>query len=170
MNRAHIVFFEVHFDSIFIWGLIGALIVAVIMAASQALRWSRMSFPFLLGTAVTGNRDRALVLGSALQIIVGWALSFLYALVFESLGRTGAGLGALLGVFHALVLLVVVAPVLPAIHPRMAREYEGPTSRRLLEPPGFLGLNYGHGTPLATLIAHIVYGAVLGGFYHILPM
>lgn len=75
----------------------------------------------------------------ALQIAAGLAFSFFYAFVFESLGRAGIDLGALLGVFHALMLLVVIAPVLPAIHPRMARVYEGPILRRLLEQPGFCG-------------------------------
>jgi len=36
-----------------------------------------------------------------------------------------------------------------------------------LEPPGFFALNYGIGTPVAVLIAHLVYGAVLGGFYDV---
>ncbi|MFG2639651.1 hypothetical protein ACGFYP_01510 [Streptomyces sp. NPDC048370] len=34
----------------------------------------------------------------------------------------------------------------------------------LLEPPGFLMLNYGPSTPVVTALAHIVYGAVVGGF------
>jgi len=46
----------------------------------------------------------------------------------------------------------------------MASEYDGPTALRQLEPPGFLGLNYGSRTPLTTLLGQAVYGAVLGGF------
>ena len=34
---------------------------------------------------------------------------------------------------------------------------------RQLERPGFMGLNYGHRTPLATLVGQAVYGLVLGG-------
>lgn len=165
MNGVHTVWFEVHFDSIVVWGFVGAVMVAVIMGAAQAFGVSRMSFPFLLGTVVTGNRDRALAAGLALQILGSWLLSLVYALVFESVGHAGIGLGTLLGLLHALFLLVVVAPLLPAIHPRMAREYEGPTSRRLLEPPGFFGLHYGRATPVVTLVAHLIYGALLGGFY-----
>lgn len=163
--NGHTVLFEVHFDSVLVWGFAAALLVAVIMGASQALRWSRMSFPFLLGTFVTANRDRALAVGLVLQVLIGWALSFPYALVFESVGRASVTLGALIGLLHGLFLLVVVAPLLPAFHPRMAREHEGPTSRRILEPPGFFGLHYGHATPLVTLIAHVAYGVVLGAFY-----
>jgi hypothetical protein len=35
---------------------------------------------------------------------------------------------------------------------------------KALEPPGFMALNYGYATPVTTLAAHALYGAVLGGF------
>jgi hypothetical protein len=44
----------------------------------------------------------------------------------------------------------------------MATEYDGPTYRRRLQPPGFFGLNYGYRTPLATILGHALYGAILG--------
>jgi hypothetical protein len=37
-------------------------------------------------------------------------------------------------------------------------------SAPLLEPPGFMLLNYGRRTPLATILAHVAYGAIVGGF------
>ena len=37
-------------------------------------------------------------------------------------------------------------------------------SAPLLEPPGFLLLNYERQTPLVTLVAHLAYGAIVGGF------
>jgi hypothetical protein len=37
-------------------------------------------------------------------------------------------------------------------------------SSPLLEPPGFLMRNYGSRTPIATLLAHVAYGAIVGGF------
>jgi len=37
---------------------------------------------------------------------------------------------------------------------------------RQLEPPGFLGLHYGIQTPISIVLAHVAFGAVLGGFYH----
>ncbi len=33
----------------------------------------------------------------------------------------------------------------------------------LLEPPGFLLRNYGPGTPIVSLAAHVAYGAIVGG-------
>jgi len=49
----------------------------------------------------------------------------------------------------------------------MASVHDGPDVERALEPPGFLGLNYGWRTPLSTIVAHALYGAILGG---LLPM
>ena len=59
---------------------------------------------------------------------------------------------------HASFVLAVGMPVLPGLHPRMANEEYGPTVVRQLEPPGFLGLNYGYRTPLSVLLAHLLYG------------
>ena len=36
---------------------------------------------------------------------------------------------------------------------------------RQLEPPGFLGLHYGIRTPLTVLVAHVIFGIILGTFY-----
>ena len=47
----------------------------------------------------------------------------------------------------------------------MASELRGPTVAKQLEPPGFLALNYGVRTPISILIAHVAFGAMLGGFY-----
>ena len=47
----------------------------------------------------------------------------------------------------------------------MASEQKGPTVTRQLEPPGFLALNYGYQTPISVVVAHLIYGAILGGFY-----
>jgi hypothetical protein len=33
-----------------------------------------------------------------------------------------------------------------------------------LEPPGFLMLNYGRRTPIVSVLAHVAYGAIVGGF------
>jgi hypothetical protein len=49
----------------------------------------------------------------------------------------------------------------------MASEYQGPEPTRNLEPPGFLALNYGRRTPIFSLVAHTVYGIILGAFYHL---
>jgi hypothetical protein len=49
----------------------------------------------------------------------------------------------------------------------MASEYDGASAIRQLEPPGFMGMNYGSRTPLTTLTGQAVYGAMLGGLPHV---
>jgi hypothetical protein len=66
---------------------------------------------------------------------------------------------------HALFVHAVGMPLLPGLHPRMVSEYYGPTPNRRLQPPGFLALNYGRQTPFVAIVAHIIYGAIIGGFY-----
>ena len=73
--------------------------------------------------------------------------------------------GLLLGIAHAVVVLLVVVPLLPSLHPRMASEAHGPTVTRQLEPPGRLALHYGASTPLFILLGHAAYGLVLGALY-----
>jgi uncharacterized membrane protein YagU involved in acid resistance len=75
--------------------------------------------------------------------------------------------GALVGLVHALFVLVAAMPLLPGMHPRMASEQRGPSPTRQLEPPGVLALNYGKRTPVSVVLAHLVYGAILGAFYRL---
>lgn len=150
---------------VLLWGFVGTIVLTTVMSAAQGLGLSRMSLPFILGTMVTPNRDRAPLIGFLIHLINGWGFAFLYAFAFESWNWTAWWLGAGVGLVHGLAVIVVVLPLLPGLHPRMASQHRGPEPTRALEPPGFLGLHYGHRTPLIALLAHIVYGAILGTFY-----
>jgi hypothetical protein len=150
---------------VLIGGLVATLVLSTTLAGSQALGQSRMAVPFLLGTMLTGNRDHAGAIGFGVHLLNGWVFALVYAVAFESLGRADWWIGGIGGLLHGLVMLVIILPLLPGIHPRMASERAGPTPTRLLQPPGFLGLNYGHRTPIIGLAGHILYGCVLGLFY-----
>ncbi len=153
--------------SIAVAGFLGTLVLTTLMAGSYGLGWSRMGMPFILGTIFTPDRDRAQTVGFLGHLLVGWIFALAYALVFEEIGRATWWLGALGGLLHGLWVLLVALPLLPGMHPRMASERHGPTPTRQLQPPGFMGLHYGRQTPLVTLAAHIVYGAIIGGLYHL---
>ena len=45
----------------------------------------------------------------------------------------------------------------------MGKPWTDARSSPLIESPGFLMLNYGAGTPVVSLVAHILYGAIVGG-------
>lgn len=153
--------------SILLWGFVATIVLTTVMSAAQGLGFSRMSIPFMLGAMVTPDRDRAPALGFLIHLMNGWIFAVVYALAFESWERATWWLGASIGLVHALAVLIAVMPVLPGFHPRMASERRGPEPTRSLEPPGFLALHYGHQTPAIAIGAHLVYGAILGGFYRL---
>lgn len=153
--------------SILLWGFVATIVLATVMAGSQGLGLSRMSIPFMLGTMFTPDRQRAQLIGFGVHLLNGWIFALVYALAFESWGRATWWLGAGIGLVHGLFVLVAGMSILPAMHPRMASEHQGPTPTRQLQPPGLLALNYGRATPLVGLLAHLAYGAILGAFYRL---
>ncbi len=150
---------------IWLWGLLATGLLTTILRLGQAFHFTRIDMPFLLGTMFTANRDRAKVIGFVFHFLNGWIFTFFYAVFFKQFGFAAWWLGALMGLSHGVFVLVVILPLLPSAHPRMASEFYGPEPTRLLEPPGFLALNYGYQTPVVTLIAHLAYGIVLGALY-----
>ena len=153
--------------STLLWGFVGTVVLTILMGGSQGLGLTRMNLPFMLGTMFTPDRDRAKLIGTGVHLVNGWLFALLYAAAFRSWHRATWWLGAGIGLVHALFVLVATMPILPSFHPRMASEQRGPTPTRQLEPPGFLALNYGRRTPLSMILAHLVYGAILGAFYRL---
>jgi hypothetical protein len=146
-------------------GFVGTLVLTTMLRAASELGLTRMDIPFLLGTAVTEDRVRAKAAGYALHFVFGLLFALAYWVVFVVTDESGVLLGAVLGLVHALFAAsALVNVLLPVVHPRMGTGFTAAGSSPLLEPPGFLLRNYGRQTPLVTVIAHIVYGAIVGGF------
>lgn len=150
-----------------LWGFVATVVLTGLMAGSQRLGLTRMNIPFLLGTMATPNRDRAKLLGLSVHAMNGWLFAAVYAAAFQSWQRATWWLGATIGLVHGLFVLVVAMPLMPSMHPRMASEEQGPAPTRQLEPPGFLALNYGTRTPISVMLAHLIYGGILGAFYRL---
>ena len=148
-----------------LWGFVATVALTTVMAGSQGLRITRMNLPYMLGSMFTPSRDRARLIGFGVHLVDGWIFSLGYVAAFNSWGRATWWAGAALGLLQALFVLTVIMPLLPAVHQRMASEDKGPTVTRQLEPPGFLALNYGYQTPVSVVLAHLIYGAILGAFY-----
>lgn len=146
-------------------GFAGTLVLTTALTAASALRLTRMDIPFLLGTTVTDDRSRARVIGYLLHFVAGVLFALVYLALFQALGRGGWALGLAFGLVHALFAgTALVNILLPAIHPRMGTPFSAADSAPLLEPPGFMLLNYGRGTPIVTVLAHLAYGAIVGAF------
>jgi hypothetical protein len=144
-----------------LFGLLSSVTMALVMIAALGLGITRFNLPLMIGTMVTDNRRRAMLVGFVAYIVIGWLFAFVYIAVFAGVHIHTWWFGAILGFIHGVCLLVAM-PFLPFIHPRMASEYHGVTELRLLEPPGFMAMNYGYATPVTTALAQTLFGAVLG--------
>jgi hypothetical protein len=144
-------------------GFVGTLVLTTVARAANEAGVTRMDLAFLLGTVVTENRRKAKAIGYVFHFLIGLVFAFAYGTFFVIVGRSGWALGALMGALHAFFTSTVLVNVLlPAVHPRIGTPDTAANDVTLIEPPGFLMLNYGRNTFLVTLAAHIAYGAIVG--------
>jgi hypothetical protein len=146
-------------------GFIGTLVLTTTLRAASELRLTRMDLPFLLGTALSRDRARAKALGYLLHFAFGEAFALVYFAIFSAIDHSGWLLGGAFGLLHGMFSgTALVNILLPLVHPRMGSTLSAADSTPLIEPPGFLMLNYGRRTPIVSLAAHIAYGVIVGGF------
>jgi uncharacterized membrane protein YeaQ/YmgE (transglycosylase-associated protein family) len=144
-------------------GFLGTLILTTMMRMASELGWTRMDFALILGTLVTRDRRKARALGYLLHFVIGLLFALVYGLLFAMLGRGSWWLGGLFGVVHTLFVSTVgVNILLPAVHPWMGTPETAANEVALIEPPGFLMLNYGRNTFLVALASHVAFGATVG--------
>ncbi|HSD81097.1 MAG TPA: hypothetical protein VLB47_10560 [Solirubrobacteraceae bacterium] len=149
-------------------GFLGTLVLTTALRAAGELGLTRMDLPFLLGTIVSADRTRAKALGYAMHFLAGQAFAMIYLGIFAAIDHCSWWLGAVFGLAHGLFAgTALVNVLLPVIHPRMGTPLSSAADRPLLEPPGFMMLNYGRRTPLATIAAHVAFGTIVGGFISI---
>jgi hypothetical protein len=146
-------------------GFAGTLLLTTVLSAGTELHLTRIDLPFLLGTALTPDRTRAKALGYGAHFVMGQVFALGYYALFLALGRHDWWLGTLFGLAHGLFAgTVLINILLPLIHPRMGSPLTDATKVALLEPPGFLGRNYGSRTAAVGLLAHLLYGTVIATF------
>jgi hypothetical protein len=146
-------------------GFVGTLVLTTCLRAGSELGLTRMDLPFLLGTAFSADRTQAKAIGYGLHFVAGQAFAAMYYAVFVAIDESSWWLGAVFGLLHALFAgTALVSTLLPLMHPRMGTPNTAADSSPLLEPPGFLLMNYGPSTLLVTVFVHVVYGAIVGEF------
>lgn len=144
-------------------GFVATLVLTTMMRGAGELGITRMDLPFLLGTVFTEDRRKAKAIGYAIHFGIGVAFALLYVLFFWAIGRAGWWIGALLGIVQAgFTTVVLVNILLPLVHPRMGTPETAANEIALIEPPGFLLLNYGRNSAFVAIAAHVAYGAIIG--------
>jgi len=98
-----------NWSSWLVWGFAGTVVLTSLMSASQGFGFSRMNLPYMLGTMVTPNRDRAKVYGIAMHLMNGWLFSLVYVAAFQVTRLFtwwfGTTIGIVLGFFVLMVLM-----------------------------------------------------------------
>ena len=146
-------------------GVVGTIVLTSGLRIAQELGWTRMDIPLLLGTVFTDDRSRASVIGYAVHFVNGLLFAVGYYAIFRAVDHAGWIFGAVLGVVHASFSGgALVTVLLPAVHPRMGTPWSDSEETPILEPPGFMLVNYGRRTAVWTLLVHVADGAIVGGF------
>jgi hypothetical protein len=145
-------------------GVVGTVVLTNGLRIAQSRGWTRMDIPLLVGTIFAGSRSRASAIGYAVHFVNGLVFAVGYYAIFKAVGHAGWLFGAILGVVHAAFFAGALVTVLPAINPRMGTMWSDAEETPILEPPGFLLVNYGRRTAIWTLAVHVAYGAIVGGF------
>jgi hypothetical protein len=146
-------------------GFVGTVLLSSSLRLAQEIGLTRMDLPLLLGTTFTDNRQRASLIGYGVHFANGIVFSLAYAGIFAAVGRAGWAVGLALGAVHALFAGgALINIVLPAVNPRMGTPWTDAEETPILEPPGFMLMNYGRQTVLVTVVGHLAYGAIVGAF------
>lgn len=64
-------------------GFAGTLVLTTLEAGAQQLHMTRMSIPFLLGTMLTPDRDRAKLYGLLAHLVNGQVFALFYVALFQ---------------------------------------------------------------------------------------
>jgi hypothetical protein len=155
-------------------GLLGGIVMTAMITMMRKAGKTAMDMALLQGSMFTGDRGKAKAIGLFMHLVMMSAIVFgsIYALLFAWLDTEATNawwVGALIGVVHGIIAGMAMA-MMGAMHPRMragamATAGTGSGDEVQLEPPGFFAKNYGAATPPGVLMAHVIYGLVVGLVY-----
>ena len=139
----------------FLAGVLGAAVLSLVAFVARALGFP-FGFEMLLGSWVTGSVGYVTwLVGLVLHFVIGGLLGVVYAILFRWLGFAGARVGVLISVVHLMVAGFLLSGI-PPLHP---------TVPEVIAPPGVFMSGLGPLGVALFVIAHIVFGAIVGGAY-----
>lgn len=139
-----------------LWGgILGAIAAAIVYVGFLALRWTSFDLLRFQGGLVARERTNMVYLyGAILMLVLGALLGLGYRYIFEQISSASyVGWGALLGLVQGVVALLLL-PLLALAN----RNVRGGDEDR----PGFAGLAAGRLTPVAVVVASVVFGIWVG--------
>jgi hypothetical protein len=136
-------------------GIIGAIAAATVSTGFLALRLTRLDvLRFEGGMLLRERTNMVYVYGGVIQVVLGALLALGYRQLLQQVhSATFVGWGALLGLAQG-VLVLLLLPLFGLVN-RNVRA--GDEAR-----PGLVGIAYGRLTPIAVLVASVVFGTWVG--------
>jgi membrane-associated HD superfamily phosphohydrolase len=139
-----------------LWGgILGAIAAAIVYAAFLALHFTRFDLIRFEGGLLARDRTNMVYLyGMVVSLVGGALLALLYRFVFQQIHSASyVGWGALLGLVQGMLALLLL-PLFGAVN-RNVRAGGEPA-------PGLAGRAHGRLTPIALLVASVVFGTWVG--------
>ena len=139
-----------------LWGgIFGAIAATIVYVGFLALRLTRFDVLRFEGGLLARERTSMVYLyGAVVTLVAGALLALGYRYVFEQIHSASyIGWGALLGLVQGVVVLLLL-PALGLVNHNVRNGDE--------ERPGFAGLGGGTLTPVAVLVASVVFGLWVG--------
>lgn len=144
------------YASAFAAGVLGAFILTVLMAIGRVSGLDVFNIELVLGSMLTRTLNPGTwMLGFIWHLINGGIFACIYAFGFRTLNRASASLGTGFGFIHWL-FAGLAAGLLPVLHPLVPGEFS---------VPGYFLANLGPMSFIGFLIAHLIFGAVVGWIY-----
>lgn len=136
-------------------GLVGTAALTLVLAWGPTIGAPPLNLPLWDGTFFTLNLGLALVFGYLIHFAIGVALALLYQKrVLPRLTGEGWQRGALFGAGIWGILMIVGLPLFDWLDPLV--------ENGLMVSPGVFALGLGTAAPVMMLMAHLVYGALVG--------
>lgn len=141
----------------FVAGVVGGAMMSLGAWAARDLRAIPIELEMALGTLTGLSPGRGtFAIGLVMHLTICGLCAHLYAIVFEHLAhRAGALTGAIASIVHAMIAGLVIG-ALPAIHPQMPE---------VLASPGPFLSHFGDLAVAMFVIAHALFGAIVGTIY-----
>jgi hypothetical protein len=159
-----------YYATAFAVGVLAAGVMTLLLWVARGAGLTQLNLAMSLGTvtgATLGDSPGAWFEGFLAMLTCGGLFALVYAWVFEEWPHHAARawLGATIGIVHSLIGGLLLAVLMPPMHPGPA-----PTDNPLVGDPGFMGVHYGVATVWVFMALHVVYGAMIGGWMHASPL
>lgn len=144
-------------------GAVGAMGMLMVIYGGRAMGMTKMDLLRTLGTMVQpkGSTNVVYGIGLMIHVMMGAGLALVHTGLLHAFdpSSTGAavGLGILLGAAHGVMVTVAMPAMLKMGHPLVK---DG-----TIDDPGPAMTGFGKMTPVGMVMAHVVYGLLVGAIY-----